>query len=352
MNVQKNAGSPPPTLSARARFRAAAACQPVDRPPVWFMRQAGRALPEYRALKEKYTFLELVQNPELATEVTLQPVRRFGFDAAILFSDILVVCEALGQPYRFRETGGIEMAFAIRSAADLARLNPSAVVERLQYVNAALQLLRKELGDRTALLGFSGSPWTLANFMLEGGSASPCTRALALWREEPALFGRLMETLATAIVDYLRMQLRTGVDAVQIFDTLAGLLPPTEFMGASGRWLGEIVSALGSEVPVTVFAKGIPLWQDLAATGARILGVDSSVAIADVRAALPPTVAVQGNLEPTLLLGEPGPAVAATRAILDSMRGQRGHVFNLGHGVPPNARLDTIGAVVEAVVHS
>src|SRR5262249_3724232 len=157
-------------MTGGQRFSRACRCQRVDRPPVWLMRQAGRALPEYRKLKEKYSFLELVQNPELAVEVTLQPVRRFGFDAAILFSDILVIPEAMGQPYRFRETGGIEMEFAARTKADIARLSVEQVVKRLSYVDKALRLLRKELGKKTALIGFSGSPWTLATFMMEGGS--------------------------------------------------------------------------------------------------------------------------------------------------------------------------------------
>src|SRR5207249_4304644 len=161
----------------RQRFLAACHCQPVDRPPVWLMRQAGRALPEYRALKEKYSFLELVQTPELAVEVTLQPIRRFDFDAAILFCDILVVAEALGQRYQFREESGIELEFLLRSAADIERLKVEAVGERLQYVAKALGLLKGSLGGRTALLGFAGSPWTLANFMLEGGGVKGYSRA-------------------------------------------------------------------------------------------------------------------------------------------------------------------------------
>ncbi|HEV2694584.1 MAG TPA: uroporphyrinogen decarboxylase family protein, partial [Verrucomicrobiae bacterium] len=159
-----------PPATARERFARAARCQPVDRAPVWLMRQAGRALPEYRKLKETYTFVQLVQNPELAVEVTLQPIRRFGFDAAILFSDILVIPEALGQTYRFKETGGVQMDFAVTSKADIDKLSVEHVVERLHYVNKALRMLRRELGDQAALIGFSGSPWTLATFMMEGAS--------------------------------------------------------------------------------------------------------------------------------------------------------------------------------------
>src|SRR6266542_4079958 len=178
MRTEEAAGA---GLTSRKRFLNAVHCRPVDHPPVWLMRQAGRALPEYRALKEKYSFLELVQTPELAAEVTLQPIRRFGFDAAILFSDILVVAEALGQPYHFRDQGGIEMEFTLRSAGDIERLDTGAVIERLQYVARALPLIKSELGARTALLGFAGSPWTLANFMLEGCSAKEYTKAKALF---------------------------------------------------------------------------------------------------------------------------------------------------------------------------
>jgi uroporphyrinogen-III decarboxylase len=167
-----------PVTSRRERLLRALRCEPVDHAPVWMMRQAGRALPEYRKLKERYTFLQLAQTPELAAEVTLQPIRRFGFDAAIIFSDILVIPEAMGVGYKFRETGGVEMDFTIRTAADIERLSVERVVEKLQYVLEAIRLTRKELGQKTGLLGFAGSPWTLANFMLDGGSArntpAPC----------------------------------------------------------------------------------------------------------------------------------------------------------------------------------
>src|SRR5271154_7162296 len=208
-----------PISTNRRRFLDACRCEAVDGPPVWLMRQAGRALPEYRALKGKYSFLKLVQTPELAAEVTLQPVRRFGFDAAILFSDILVIPEAMGQSYRFRETGGIEMDLKIQSAANIEKLSAEHVCEKLNYVAAALKILRKELGDQTALIGFSGSPWTLATFMMEGGSAEKYTRALALFREDRKTYFTLAEKLATAITAYLQMQIAAGADALQIFDS-------------------------------------------------------------------------------------------------------------------------------------
>ena len=233
-----------PAPTNRQRFLDACHCKAVDRPPVWLMRQAGRALPEYRQLKEKHTFLQLVQTPELAAEVTLQPVRRFGFDAAILFSDILVIPEAMGQPYRFRETGGIEMDFKIQSAADIEKLSVGQVCEKLNYVAAALKILRKELGDQTALIGFSGSPWTLATFMMEGGSAGKFTKAKALFDSDKKTFFALMEKLAAAVTAYLQMQIIAGADALQIFDSHGGHLPAADFQEASGRWMRDIIAGL------------------------------------------------------------------------------------------------------------
>ena len=223
------AGPPRPAVTAltsRRRFLNACACQPVDRPPVWLMRQAGRVLPEYRSLRQKHSFLELVQTPELAAEVTLQPVRRFGFDAAILFSDILVTAEGLGQKYCFDEKNGIQMDFALRSAADIARLDARTLPERLQYVPRALRLVKAALGDQTALIGFAGSPWTLATFMAEGGGAEQYTRALALFRKDRKAYFELAEKLTAAVVAHLQMQIESGVDAVQIFDSHGGLLAP------------------------------------------------------------------------------------------------------------------------------
>jgi uroporphyrinogen decarboxylase len=345
-----------PALGSRQRFLAACRCQPVDRPPVWLMRQAGRALPEYRKLKEKYTFLNLVQQPELAVEVTLQPVHRFGFDAAILFSDILVIPEAMGQPYRFRETGGMVMDFAVRTESDIARLSTEHVAERLRYVDQALRLLRAQLGDQTALIGFAGSPWTLATFMMEGGSAEKYTRALALFRENRKVFYALAEKLTAAISSYLVMQVEAGVDAVQIFDSHGGHLAPAEFQEASGRWMKEIISQLSDRArstssPVIVFSLGTHgNWDDLVATGADALGIDWHTSLGEARRLLPGNVALQGNLAPALLSDATAEAVAGeTARLLVEMRGRPGYIFNLGHGLPPTAKLENIAALVETV---
>jgi len=363
------AGSPGPAataLTSRQRFLNACACWPVDHPPVWLMRQAGRALPEYRALRQKHSFLDLAQTPELAAEVTLQPVRRFGFDAAILFSDILVTAEGLGQKFRFDETNGIQMDFALRSTADVARLDVKALPERLHYVPRALRLVRAALGKQTALIGFAGSPWTLATFMAEGGSRDHYPHALSLFRKDRKTYFELAEKLTAAIIAHLQLQIEAGVDAIQIFDSHGGLLAPLEFQEASGRWIKEIISSLRtstlrsrataedgphSALPIIVFSLGTHgNWDDLLATGANVLGIDWRFPLADARRLLPCDIGLQGNLAPALLGDATPEAVAAeTARLLEVMRGRNGYIFNLGHGVPPEARLENIAALVEVV---
>jgi uroporphyrinogen decarboxylase len=334
----------------RQRFLDACHCRPVDRPPVWLMRQAGRALPEYRELKAKHDFLKLVRTPELAAEVTLQPVRRFDFDAAILFSDILVVAEGLGQGYKFRDGGGIQMNFVLGTTTDITKLDLKALPEKLDYIPQALKRVKTELAGRNALIGFAGSPWTIANFMLEGGSVKEFTRAKNLFYTQPEVFSLLMEKLTAAVTNLLEMQIAAGAEVVQIFDSLGGLLPGDAFAAASARWIKQIVSALRQTVPVIVFSKDVHgNWETLVDTGANVLGIDAGVRLADVRKLVPPQIAVQGNLDPFLLLTTPEKVAAETSRILTEMRGARGHIFNLGHGVPPDAKLENIAALVETV---
>jgi uroporphyrinogen decarboxylase len=347
--VKPDASPSAPSTNSRSRFLDAVFCRPVDRPPMWLMRQAGRALPEYRVLKQRHTFLELVQTPELAAEVTLQPIRRFGFDAAILFSDILVVAEGLGQGYQFKDAGGIQMDFLLKNASDIDRLDVGAVNERLQYVARALPMIKTALHGRTALLGFAGSPWTLANFMIEGGGVKEYTKAKALFHSDPALFGRLMEKLAQAVAGFLQLQIDAGADAVQIFDSLGGLLSQAEFAPASARWMKQIISKLKG-APVIVFSKGTyQNWDELADTGAQVLGVDWGVSLPEVAARVPSRIAVQGNLEPSVLTTTPERVAVETRRILSGMKGRPGHVFNLGHGVPPDSKLEAIQSLVDTV---
>jgi uroporphyrinogen decarboxylase len=337
-------------MTCRQRMLDALHCRPVDRPPVWLMRQAGRALPEYRKLKEKYTFLQLAQTPELAAEVTLQPIRRFGFDAAIIFSDILVVPEAMGISYRFRETGGVEMDFTIRSAADIEKLSVNAIAERLSYVTDAIRLAKRELHGDTALLGFAGSPWTLANFMLDGGSAKEHTGGLRLFLKNRWAFELLCSKLTDAVTLFLRAQIRAGVDAIQIFDSLGGLLPDEDFQAASGVWMREIIAGLGSEVPVILFSKGARDWSSILKCGADTIGIDHGISLGEVRNRFPSRPAIQGNLDPECLVNEtPEQVSARVVKLLDTMRGRDGYIFNLGHGLLPNARLENVQAILETL---
>lgn len=338
-------------MTNRERFLAACRCEPLDHPPVWLMRQAGRSLPEYRALKEKHSFLELVRTPELAAEVTLQPIRRFGFDAAVLFSDILVVPESMGQPYHFRENGGgIEMEFAVNSASEIRRLNPEGALERLSYVADALDLLKPALGGKTALLGFAGSPWTLARYMVEGSSSGKTERAKELFYSEPRLFAELMEKITMVVTEFLLMQVEHGAEAVQIFDSTGDVLADHAFEEASARWIRQIISALKGKVPVILFSKGTAARLDaLVSTGADVLSIDWTHSLSGIRSLLPSHVGVQGNLDPFLLTTTPELVAAETGRILKEMKPFTGHVFNLGHGVPPNAKLECIQALVDTV---
>jgi len=337
-------------MTSRERFLAAAACQPLDRPPVWIMRQAGRYLPEYRALKAKSSFLEMVKTPELAAEVTLQPLRRFALDAAIIFSDILVIPEALGQGYKFRDTGGIEMDFRLETKAQLDRLNPVGVAARLDYVGKALERVKSELKGEKALLGFGGSPWTLGTYMLEGGSADEFQRSKAVFYSDRPLFNALMEKLTAALIEYFQMQIRAGADAIQIFDSWGGILAGQDYESASLRWIRDIIAALPKGFPVILYAKGTPSqFTDQAFSGASVLGVDWTVDLGVVRKLVPGNIALQGNLDPVLMNTTPEIVRHEVTRLLESMRGANGHIFNLGHGIMPQARIECVEALVDTV---
>lgn len=338
-------------MTSRERFLAACACQPLERPPLWIMRQAGRYLPEYRALKAKSSFLEMVHTPALAMEVTLQPLRRFALDAAILFSDILVIPEALGQGYRFREEGGIAMEFRLETRAQIDALAPPhAVPEKLNYVAEALALLKTELAGQKALLGFGGSPWTLATYMVEGGSSDEFERIKLLFYTDRGAFDALLEKLTASLIAYFQMQIRAGADAIQIFDSWGGIVAGQDYEAASLRWIRQIVAALPKDFPVILYAKGTaPQLTDQAFTGIKVLSVDWTNDLAIVRRTLPGIIAVQGNLDPVLLNTTPEIVRHETVRLLESMRGTVGHIFNLGHGILPQAKIECVETLVDAV---
>ena len=338
-------------MTARERFLAACARAPADRRPVWLMRQAGRYLPEYRALKGKHSFVEMARTPALAAEVTLQPLRRFPLDAAIIFSDILIVPEAMGQPYCFREEGGIAMEFALKSADDIEKLDATNVAERLQYLGDAHRLVRRDLGDKTALLGFAGAPWTLAAYMVEGGSPADSPAIARLAQAEPAQFEKLMRKLTRAVAACLRLQVEAGADAVQIFDSWGALCPTKFYAQWSLRWIREIIAMLPPKTPVILFAKGMAGEADaLTQSGATVLSLDQSVNLAAFRQANP-GIATQGNLDPALLEATPEMVRVVTSALMKTITGP-GHIMNLGHGITPQAKIECVAALVDTVVAS
>lgn len=338
-------------MTSRERFLSACACQKLDRPPLWVMRQAGRYLPEYRALKAKSSFLEMVRTPALATEVTLQPLRRFALDAAILFSDILVIPEALGQGYHFRDAGGIGMEYRLETRPQVDALAPpDAVPGRLRYVADTLALLKKELSGSRALLGFGGSPWTLATYMVEGGSSEDFERIKLLFYTDRAMFEALLEKLTAALIAYFRMQIEAGADAIQIFDSWGGIIAGPDYEAASLRWIRQIIAALPPDFPVILYAKGTaPHLPDQAFSGAKVLSVDWTCDLGVVRRSLPANIAVQGNLDPVLLNTTPDIVTRETTRLLESMRGSAGHIFNLGHGITPQAKIECMQALVDTV---
>ena len=340
----------PDSYNSRERFLAACARKPLDRPPVWVMRQAGRYLPEYRQLKSEYDFVTMVQTPELATRVTLMPIQRFGFDAAIVFSDILVIPEAMGQPYTFRKQGGIAMEYAVSSQEQIDALTPGNILEKLDYVAETIRLTRRELGDKTALIGFGGAPWTLAVYMVEGGSSAHFAKIKALFYGEPALFDSLMKKITTALIRYFEMQIAAGVDAIQLFDSWGSLLTESTYWDASGKYLAEIVAAVGKKVPLILFSKGTHHWVDkLRKISCDVYSLDWTASLAKFHDAMGGDVAVQGNLDPVVLNTAPEIVRRETLRLLDDFGTRRGHIFNLGHGILPDAKLACVEELISTI---
>ncbi len=338
------------SMTCRERFVRAVTCQTVDRPPIWMMRQAGRSLPEYRELKETRKFTELVRDPRLAAEVTLQPIRRFGFDAAVIFSDILVIAEAMGAKYELLDQGGVQVDFSLDSKADVDRLDPTRVLDHIGYTPEAIKVTREELGDERAIIGFAGSPWTLASFMVEGGSSRENLRSRAMLHDEPKLFFTLLEKITEATITYVKAQIAAGADVIQLFDSQGGTLAPHLWWKISGLWMQQIIDAIAGEAPTIVFARNVHHnWRQVVKTGGDALGIDWSIDLRDVADTIPADVAVQGNLDPALLLAKPESAAEEARRICESMRGRDGFIFNLGHGVPPEADIAAIQAIAETV---
>jgi uroporphyrinogen decarboxylase len=333
-------------------FLQACKKQNVGRTPVWIMRQAGRYLPEYRAIRAKADFLTMCKTPELAAEVTVQPVDILGVDAAIIFSDILVVPEAMGMSLVMEESKGPTFPHPIRTRNDVDALKVIDPQRGLRYVMDAIESAKRSLGGRVPLIGFAGSPWTLASYMVEGSGKKEFRYIKQMMLDEPDVLKALLEKLAVAVRLYLEAQLAAGADALQIFDTWGGILAPDYYRRFSLDYMFNIVSNLVRDgSPVIVFSKGVGhSLKDIAEIGADVVGVDWTIDIADVRNQIGEKVSIQGNLDPSALYASPERIRQEVGSILRKFGKGPGHIFNLGHGIYPDVPVEHAKAMVSAVI--
>ncbi|MBI5447108.1 MAG: uroporphyrinogen decarboxylase [Gammaproteobacteria bacterium] len=341
-------------MTHSSRFLSALARQPVDCPPVWLMRQAGRYLPEYRATREQAgSFLQLCKTPELACEVTLQPLRRFDLDAAILFADILLIADAMGLGLQMVETQGPVITQPIRSAKDLANLPHIHPEHDLAYVYQTIRLLRKELPSHIPLIGFAGSPWTVAAYLVEGRGTKEFYALRGLMYGQPDLLHALLHYLTEVTVTYLSAQVKAGAQALMLFDTWGGLLNPVHYLAFSLEYVRQITHALKAlypSLPLILYSKnGAASLEARAGTGVDALGLDWTVDIGHARQRVGQRVALQGNLDPGVLYSSPETLRKEIRAILSSFGPYPGHIFNLGHGIPLDVPPDNIKILVDTV---
>lgn len=330
--------------------------EPTHRTPCWMMRQAGRYLPEYRATRAKAgNFMNLCMSPELATEVTLQPIDRFGFDAAILFSDILTIPDAMGMDLTFVEGKGPIFQKPLATEAQIKQLPKVGMEEELGYVMDAVRMITKELDGRVPLIGFSGSPWTLATYMLEGSSSKEYTKIRGLMYSNPALLHTLLDQLSDVIIDYLNAQIVNGCAAVQIFDTWGGLLSKECYNEFSLRYMKKILAGLiknykEQEIPSIIFTKNGGAWiSEQVNSGANAIGLDWMTDLSHARALVGDKVVLQGNMDPAVLLSNPDVVRAEVKKVLDKFGVGGGHIFNLGHGIFPGIDPENVKAMVDAV---
>jgi uroporphyrinogen decarboxylase len=333
------------------RFLRALARQPVDCTPVWIMRQAGRYLPEYRQVRERAgDFLTLCKTPELACEVTLQPLQRFDLDAAILFSDILTIPDAMGLGLTLEEGFGPRFERPITTVAEIDALPLPDPAGDLRYVIDAVTVIRRELNGRRPLIGFAGSPWTLATYMVEGQSSREFSKIKRLAYESPDATHRLLDKLARAISEYLLAQIEAGVDAVMLFDTWGGTLSAAAYLEFSLDYMGRILSALPHATPSIVFTKGGGGWLEaIAGAGCTAVGLDWAVDIGAARKRIGYQVALQGNLDPAVMLTNPSVIDVEAKRVIDGYGSGSGHVFNLGHGITPEVPPEHVGHLVDTV---
>jgi uroporphyrinogen decarboxylase len=330
--------------------------QPVDYTPIWMMRQAGRYLPEYRKVREQAgSFLDLCTNPELACEVTLQPLRRFDFDAAILFSDILTIPDAMGLGLYFTEGEGPKFTHPVRTSADVNKLPIPDPETDLRYVVDAVRLIRKNLQGSVPLIGFSGSPWTLATYMVEGGSSKSFQKVKSMMYEQPKLMHVMLDKLAQSVAAYLNAQIEAGAQAVMLFDTWGGMLTTEDYAEFSLYYAKQVRALLktnvdGQQIPTILFTKGGGLWLEaMVDSGYDALGLDWQTDIQQARSRVGQKVALQGNMDPVSLYASPEVITEKVKTILHKYGPGSGHVFNLGHGILPDMNPDHVKAMVDAV---
>lgn len=338
------------------RYLRALLKQPVDRTPIWIMRQAGRYLPEYREVRAKAgDFMTLCSTPELACEVTLQPLRRYDLDASIIFSDILTIPDAMGLGLYFATGEGPKFERTIRTAADVEKLPVPDMNESLRYVMDAIRLTRREIDGKVPLIGFSGSPWTLACYMVEGGSSKDFAKIKGMAFDAPDVMHALLAKLATAVTDYLNAQIEAGAQAIMLFDTWGGSLSGPNYREFSLQYMQQIIAGLkkeneGRKVPITMFTKGGGQWlSHMAEAGADALGLDWTTDISLARYQVGDKVALQGNMDPCVLYASPDRIEAEVKDILAGYGHGSGHVFNLGHGIHPTINPEHVAALIEAV---
>ncbi len=338
------------------RYIDAALSKPVDKTPVWMMRQAGRYLPEYREIRQKAgNFMALCTNPELACEVTLQPLRRYDLDAAILFSDILTIPDAMGLGLYFKTGEGPAFETPVSTVEAINQLSVPDIYSELKYVTDAVSTIRKALKNETPLIGFSGSPWTLATYMVEGGTTKNFGKVKGMMFTEPKAMHQLLDILAQSVIAYLNAQIESGAQAVMVFDTWGGVLSTRDYQAFSLQYMQRLVDGLirekdGQKIPVTLYTKGGAGWLEaMAATGADCIGLDWSIDIDQARARIGNRVALQGNMDPCILYSTPEKIDAEVADILAKFGNGSGHVFNLGHGIHPTIDPENVKAYVDAV---
>jgi len=334
-----------------SRFLRACRREPVDRTPVWFMRQAGRYMPEYRALRQNYTLLQLCRTPDLAAEVTMQPLRRIDVDAAILFSDLLLPLEPMGIPFDFVKGEGPAIERPIRSADDIDRVRTIDPREALGYTFEAIRLVQHELAGKTPLIGFAGAPFTLASYAIEGGHSNNFALTKSLMYHDPAAWHRFADRLATVVADYLLAQIEAGVNAVQVFDSWVGALSPEDYREFALPHTRRIFDALaGRGVPTIHFGVAtsaiLPAMRE---AGGDVIGADWRIPLDEAWTRIGTDRAIQGNLDPTLLLGPRERLLNGARDVLARAAGRPGHIFNLGHGILPSTSVENVQAVARFV---